>query len=100
MTHVFFFRGNVANGLEIKGHQDGVKGQDIYCAGISAIASTLINGIMAEELMDKPNVRVEDGFVLVTCMRTPRTDAMFDMAEAGLRAMAAKWPDRVTIEVK
>ena len=98
MTRVRFDRKDIVNGLMIQGHQDGEKGKDIYCAGISAIASTLINGIMAEDLMDKPNVRVKDGFALVTCMRTPRTDAMFDMAEAGLRAMAAKWPDRVTIE--
>lgn len=99
MTKVVFSRTGVMNGVRIQGHQDGErKGEGIYCAAISAMGSTLVNGLRGEDLMAAPTVRVEDGLMLITCMRTPRTDAMYDMLERGFRALAAKEQGRVTVE--
>ena len=99
MTRARFYRRDALNGVIIQGHQeDERKGAGIYCAAISAMGSALVNGLRGEALAVEPTVRVEDGEMVITCMRTPRTDAMFDLTERGLRAMAAKWPDRVRVE--
>lgn len=99
MTTVRYGRDEVANVIWISGHQDGgKKGENIYCAAVSAMASTLVNGLRGEDLFVAPNIRTDDGDMKITCIRTPRTDAMLDMTLRGFEAMAAKWPDRIKIE--
>ena len=99
MTRAHFDRSEIINGLRIEGHQEGAPaGENLYCAAVSAIACTLLNALQAEKLMVEAKWERKDGLMLITCMRTPRTDAMFDMAKRGLEAMAAKWPDRVTVD--
>lgn len=99
MTTVRFDRLDTINGVWISGHQDGgKKGENIYCAAVSAMASTLVNGLRGEDLFVKADIRTDDGDMKIAAMRTPRTDAMFDMTRRGFEAMAAKWPDRIKIE--
>lgn len=99
MTTVRFSQLGNMNSVWINGHQDGAKkGENIYCAAVSAIASTLVNGLRGEDLFVAPAIRTEDGKMIIAAMSTPRTDAMFDMTQRGFEAMAAKWPDRIKIE--
>lgn len=98
MTTIRFSRKEHTNHLVAEGHQDGAAaGENLYCAAISAMCCTLINALAKEELATAPHVQQSDGYVAVSALRTPRTDAFFDMLMAGVEAMREKWPDRVSI---
>lgn len=78
-----------------RGHQDGERGRNIYCAAVSMIACSLVSAVVAEgEMID---VERGDGFLRLRFRRTERTDAMADMAETGLELMRKKYG---TIEIK
>lgn len=98
MTKVRFERMEGMDGVRIEGHQAEAKGEGLVCAAISAMGCTLINGLRGEDLMVPPHVRVGDGMLLVSCMRTPRVDAMFDMLERGLTALSIKEPGKIQFE--
>ena len=97
MTTIRFERKEHTNHLVAEGHQAGTAGENLYCAAISAMCCTLINALAKEELAAAPTVLQSDGYVAVSALRTPRTDAFFDMLMAGVEAMREKWPERVNL---
>ena len=98
MTTIRFDRKEHTNHLVAEGHQAGAAaGENMYCAAISAMCCTLINALAHETLAAAPTVLQSDGYIAVSALRTPRTDAFFDMLMAGAEAMREKYPDRVSV---
>ena len=96
MTVMRFERRDMTNHMVAEGHAG--EGENIYCAAVSAMCSALVTALGREDLMSPPRVVTGSGYMAVSAMRTPRTDAMFDMLRAGCEAMAATWPARVKVE--
>lgn len=94
---VFTRRGRSA-GFLLKGHADyGAYGEDIVCAGISAITQTAILGI-TEVLKLKAQTSFEEGNAL--CLLSEDTpeeeaklaDVVFKTMETGLQSLAQGYP--------
>ena len=97
MTTVTLWRSDKANGVEARGHQDGAPaGQNLYCAAVSAMCMMLLNALRAEGA-EMSRQEIENGYILLECLRTARTDAFFDMLDAGMKSMAACHPGKVRL---
>ena len=83
MTTIRFKRNEHTNHMVSEGHQAGGEGENLYCAAISAMCCTLINALANEELAAAPEVMHGEGYIAVSALRTPRTDA--------------KWPERINL---
>lgn len=93
MTEVRFTRTATMLGVKIEGHQ----GTSIECAAVSAMGCMLINALAAENLMVEPVAMHDEGLLMATCLRTPRTEAMYDMLRRGFEAMQEKMPDKIKV---
>lgn len=83
-------------GLSVRGHADyAVKGADIVCAAVSAIAQTAYIGV--QRFADiEPEPRCRDGDICFCSEKTLETVAIVVAALMGLREIAAQYPDNVT----
>ena len=82
-------------GLSVRGHANyAVKGADIVCAAVSAIAQTALLGVQRFASLE-PEPRCRDGDIVFTAQRTPETVAIIVAALMGLREIAAQYPDNV-----
>lgn len=91
-------------GLTIAGHAGYAdRGEDIVCAGVSALAETLLIGLRQVARI-KPTVTRQDGYVDVRLPPSLTGDAAFAAATilqttiAGLRDLARSYPDYVQFE--
>lgn len=94
---VFTRRGKSA-GFLLKGHaEQGAYGEDIVCAGISAITQTAILGI-TEVLKVKAEVSLREGYALcllsedVSGAGLEKAQVVLDTMEAGLQSIAQGYP--------
>lgn len=94
MTQVTFHRLEGWQCMQTQGHQEDI-GESIVCAGISSIMFSLI--IAARDEDEGTKTHMADGLMRIMARRSPRLDAFFDMALAGLGAMAEKYPVRVVV---
>lgn len=86
--------------LEITGHAEYNNGNDIVCAGVSAITYTLAGFLWN----DKPAYngawfKLDSGFGRIHCHRTPHTDIAIKMAMIGFAQIANTYPNNVTIHI-
>lgn len=106
MTHVICreYRDNLL--VIIEGHSGyGNRGEDIVCAGISALVYAFINTLLDEEASDRiklvRNV-VRDGYVCIEVMRfdysRERIDGIVDMFSTGINMLSESYPDSVVTE--
>ena len=87
------------DGLTITGHAGFAdSGQDIVCAGVSAIVQTLIQSV--EDLtVDAIDYTMQPGFVDIKfCTMSGDSQVLFDSAMIGLQMIADAHPHNVTIE--
>lgn len=87
------------NGLTITGHAGFAdSGQDIVCAGVSAIVQTLIQSV--EDLtMDTIDYTMQPGFVDIKFYTmSGDSNVLFEAAMIGLQMIADAHPHNVTIE--
>ena len=87
--------------LEIKGHAGySEQGNDIVCAGVSAITYTLL-GFLNNHKDDIWYLRAhtESGDAAITCVGNDKIDTAFEMAIIGYAQIANQYPDNVNIHI-
>lgn len=98
--------------LKAEGHAGGEpRGQNIICAGVSAITMALLNILVNDDAEDRAEVntkyRINEERGLLSIRAKPAVAAKFDrvkvkayfkMAVIGLQALAQEYPDEITVE--
>ena len=113
MTKVIYNTGGPLYFLQAKGHAGGgTKGNDIICAGISALTQALLNILINDEGEEAQHIYAkwemnEDSGALRISAKAKDTDgeadvkAYFRMAVMGLAAIAENYPGNIELkEVK
>lgn len=88
--------------LTAEGHAGGgAYGEDVICAGISAIVQTLAQYLLRYELLMWPIIRLQPGASYIRGRPVPgyrrRTREAFRQAMDGLMIMAEQYPNHVRI---
>lgn len=102
MIHIYYTGGDGRNELSVYGHANyGPCGKDIVCAGVSAIAYSLLGflELCEDEIEDMTGPIVDNGKVYVGCNSTATIDTAFRMAVIGLEQIADAYPDHVEIQI-
>ncbi len=98
--------------LRAEGHAGGApRGQNIICAGVSAITMALLNILVNDDAEDRAEVntkyRINEEKGLLSIRAKPAVAAKFDrmkvkayfkMAVIGLQALAQEYPEEITVE--
>lgn len=83
--------------LSLRGHAEyDQEGQDIVCAGVSAIVFALL-GYLANQATNQFYKVVEPGQTLIICDAGRDIDTAFTVAQIGLGQIARKYPNNVAI---
>ena len=84
--------------LEISGHAGmGRRGEDIVCAGISALCAGLVNFLAEDERFPSFSVEYGEGYLYCECS-DPGSEDAFDLVLLGLRNIEAQYPEHLRIE--
>ena len=103
MTHVDIYENGDSVQFIFRGHANYAEaGQDIVCAGISALSNllqNLVNGLAEDGLISNWIIQERDGFVHVFFQtgREPAIETMVDVYLATLRQYAEQYQDHVSI---
>ena len=98
--------------LKAEGHAGGApRGQNIICAGVSAITMALLNILLNDDAEDRAEVDTrysinEEKGILAIRSRPAlaakfdrvKVKAYFKMAVIGLQALAQEYPEEITVE--
>lgn len=87
--------------LSVNGHAGyAEKGQDIVCAGVSAIVYALL-GWLENNSEYARFVSIDDnnGEVIIACEGSEKVSAVFYMAAIGIENIMNTYPDHVDIEI-
>lgn len=87
--------------LSVNGHAGyAEKGQDIVCAGVSAIVYALI-GWLENNSEDTESVSIDEvnGEVVISCEGDEKVEAVFYMAAIGIESIMNTYPDHVAIDI-
>lgn len=101
MIRVYYTRGKGGHELTINGHAGYAEhGQDIVCAGVSAIAFSLVAWIEhnEEEVSALSGLAAESGSFYICCKGTKALETAFDVAVLGLIQIARQYPNHVCIQ--
>ncbi|HHV16382.1 MAG TPA: ribosomal-processing cysteine protease Prp [Gelria sp.] len=100
------YQGDDIISFQVKGHAGfAPKGQDIYCAGVSAVAQTALLGL-CRNLSELPEYQVEEGWL--QC-RLPagldredmeKAQIILSTMEAGMLSMQEAYSDFIKLEVR
>ncbi|NLB87652.1 MAG: ribosomal-processing cysteine protease Prp [Syntrophomonadaceae bacterium] len=100
------YHGSSIKGFIVKGHADyAPEGQDIVCAGVSAITQTALIGLL-KHLNDKPTYKIDKGNLEVF-LADNTSDDDFDKAQiilstmlAGLQSLQESYGEYVEVEIR
>lgn len=104
MIHATFIRGS--RGFEefhLDGHADYNPGNDIVCAGVSALAYTLLGALDNIEGLDKRFIRIESGKLdieinpFIDHMKQVQVNTIFQTILIGILQIEKKYPDYVQV---
>lgn len=99
MIHArFVFKKSSLSSLEVAGHANSApKGEDLVCAGVSAI---VLGGLNA--LDDEHEIKIEEGHVLLRAIKAPsKHDAVvLETIYRQLKSLAESHPQYVRLERK
>lgn len=98
MIQVTYTFSETLHDLVIKGHAEYNNGNDIVCAGVSAITYTLA-GYLLNKRDAGASVELESGQGSLQCLRTPHTDIAIEMAMIGFCQIANTYPNNVSIHI-
>ena len=101
MIEVAYYGGGPSHKLIIKGHAGySDHGNDIVCAGVSAITFTLL-GFLDNHSDDIESIsaQTQSGHAHISCKGGKTTELAFDMALIGLQQIAMKYPKHVSINI-
>ncbi len=100
------YKDNRILSFRIVGHAGfAPEGEDIYCAGVSAVAQTALIGLV-KQLKNGPNYKMEKG--LLECELPPcldgeemkRAQIILSTMEAGLLSMQEAYPDKIKVNIR
>lgn len=98
MVEAWFYRSGGEWTLRMMGHAGYAPGQDVVCAGCSAIAYALLGWAVNAHRGAVLEQRDEPGdFVLCFAGAGDPADAVFSMAEIGLRQIEKAYPENVRV---
>lgn len=101
MIEITIQRGGGRYELRVKGHAGYNPGNDIVCAGCSAVVYSLMGALRnAPEHLDSLTTDAERGHAWVYCEGDAVVGALYRMAEIGLRQIARTHPEHVQVDVK
>lgn len=102
MVKVTVWRRKTLRSLHLEGHAGYHPGNDIVCAGCSAIVYALMGWISnaAGHMAEVDELYEKSGTVRITADGDEQYGAAFDMAVIGLMQIAKKYPDHVSVELK
>ena len=101
MIQIDFTVGDDSYELTVTGHAGySNHGNDIVCAGVSAITYTLL-GFLDQHWDDVENIsaKTESGYAHIACKGGEKVSTAFDMAMIGLQQIAMKYPKHVTVDI-
>lgn len=94
---------NLIKGFKVEGHAGyKTEGEDIYCAGVSAITQTALLGLI-QHLQNEPAHKVKKGFLSCALPEKLIEDEMnkaqviLSTMEAGLRSLQDAYPDYIKV---
>lgn len=88
-----------SHNLSVNGHAGySTKGQDIVCAGVSAIVYALI-GWLENNISTFTSVDESNGEVVISCEGDEKTATAFYMAAIGIEQIANTYPAHVSIDI-
>lgn len=104
MTEIHYQQTGEKVRISIVGHAAFNPGNDIVCAGVSAITFQLL-GVLAQmdeqKLIYDQHVDVEDGFVIVQFSLVPEEfetwDIVWNVIRTGWQNIADEYPDNVIV---
>lgn len=102
MIDIYYARSGDTHELQISGHAGYSRvGNDIVCAGVSAIAYTLLGFLenQQDDITAMCGPAASSGDLYVQCSGGPRIALGFEMAVIGLSQIANKYPDNVEIHI-
>ena len=102
MIRVAYFRNGNDHELSINGHAGYAEhGQDIVCAGVSAIAFALLGYLeeCEDEVEELDGPIVECGSIYISCTGNQNIATAFHMAVCGLKQIADSYADYVDIQI-
>lgn len=90
-----------AHSLLILGHAGyASKGNDIVCAGVSAVVYSLLGYLENHgEDLEYINTSIESGETQISCEGGEKTAAVFELTAIGLAQISQKYPDHVAIDI-
>ena len=92
-------RDGESHNLSVNGHAGySTKGQDIVCAGVSAIVYALI-GWLENNIATFTSVDESNGEVVISCEGDEKTATAFYMAAIGIEQIANTYPAHVSIDI-
>ena len=96
MIHIRYQRRRGGHRLEITGHaQHGPAGQDIVCAGVSAISWALLGYLDGRGLLE--DAWADKGAMLLYIRDGDRAQAAIEMAMTGYQQLKEKYPQNVEV---
>ena len=96
MIRVFSHRCGGKYRLYVTGHANYAPGNDIVCAGVSALVGSLVRYAQSNPACRRLRCNVRSGEVFLSCRGG--LGAGFDMVIGGLAAIAASYPLCVRVE--
>ena len=91
--------------IRIEGHAGAApKGEDLVCAGVSALSFALLLAVERDGYSYRPETRVEQGKALIDVRCDPRgichaeCGAVLDAFAGGFELMARKYPEFMSFE--
>ena len=98
MIHIRYQRRRGGHRLEITGHaQHGPAGQDIVCAGVSAISWALLGYLDGRGMLE--DAWADKGAMLLYIRDGDRAQAAIEMAMTGYQLLREKYPQNVGIHI-
>lgn len=99
MINITVNRNNDEYKLSMIGHANFSTGNDIVCAGASAIAYSLI-GFLGNNA-DGTDITEKSGNLNIVCRNAdPKIEAAFEMAVIGLLQLELTYPKNVSVDIK
>ena len=100
------YQGNYIVSFQVKGHAGfAPAGEDIYCAGISAVAQTTLLGLL-KNLSRKPEHQIKDGWLKCQLPagldreEMDKAQIILSTMEAGMLSMHEAYGDFIKLEVR
>ena len=101
MIEVAYYGGDSTHKLIVEGHAEySDHGDDIVCAGVSAITFTLLGFLNNhKDDIESISAQTKSGHAHISCKGGETIALAFDMALIGLQQIAMKYPKHVSINI-